>query len=172
MCCSAPTGETAGAWSSWLEPYEGALMEDRYDNQTASSSIRMDATAHRCFPRDLVRVPGGKCRDVVPKCRGRVAHDELHRVSPLDRADADSNDAARFPCGLPRRGARRYREPPSTVARHPGPDPGRRRCIERPDICRAHERAAAARLYLRAWPWRDPGESSLASGQHGTRSSR
>ena len=43
----------------------------------------MDATAHRCFPRDLVRVPGGKCRDVVPKCRGGVAHDEVHYVSLL-----------------------------------------------------------------------------------------
>src|SRR5216683_1267664 len=83
-------------------------MEDRYDNQSASRSIRMDATAHRCFPRDLVRVPGGKCRDVVPKCGRRVAHDEVHCVSPLDRADADSNDAARFSCGLSRRGARRY----------------------------------------------------------------
>src|SRR2546423_1717518 len=86
----------------------------------------MEATAHRCFPRDLVRFPGGKCRDVVPKCGGRVAHDEVHCVSPLDSADADSKDTARFSCGLPRRGARRYREPPSTVARHPGPDPARR----------------------------------------------
>jgi hypothetical protein len=36
-----------------------ALVEDRYDNQPASGSIRMGAAAHRRFPGDLIRVPGG-----------------------------------------------------------------------------------------------------------------
>jgi transmembrane secretion effector len=52
----------------------------------------------------------GKCRDVVPKW-GRVAHDEIHNVSPLDCADADGNDAACFSRWLASRGARRYHEP-------------------------------------------------------------
>jgi hypothetical protein len=40
--------------------------------------------------------PFGKCRDVVPKCGGCVAHDEIHSVSPLDCSDADGDDAACF----------------------------------------------------------------------------
>ena len=81
-------------------------MEDRYDNQPASGSIRIGAAADRCFPCDLVRLPASKCRDVVPKCGGRVAHDEVHHVSPLDRADADGDDFACFSRRLPRRSAR------------------------------------------------------------------
>src|SRR5579863_6368121 len=128
----------------------------------------MDAAAHRCFPCDLVRVPGGKCRDMVPKCGRCAAHDEVHRVSPLDRADADGDGAARFSRGLPRWGARRYREPPPPATRHPGPEPGRCGWVERLDICWPREHTTAARFYICAWPGCDPGESSVASGQHGT----
>ncbi len=28
--------------------------------------------------------PFGQCRDLVPKCGRRVAHDQLHRLSPLE----------------------------------------------------------------------------------------
>src|SRR6266699_2166104 len=48
----------------------------------------------------------------------------------------------------------------------------RRRRTEHPDLYRAHERAPAAGLHLCARPGRDPGESGLASGQRGTRSTR
>ena len=61
--------------------------------------------------------PFGQCRDVVPKCGGRVAHDTVHHICALDRADADGDDFARVSRGLPRRGALRYREPPPVGSR-------------------------------------------------------
>src|SRR5258708_5876307 len=164
MCRSGWTGETTDAQFVTRAVQERAALEERYDNQPARGSIRMGAAADRCLPRHLVRLPGGKCGDVVPKGGWRVAHDEFHRVSPLDRADADGDDAARFSRGLPRWGARRYREPPPPAARHAGSDPGRCRRTQHPDLYRAHERAPVAGLHLRTRPWRDPGESGLASG--------
>jgi hypothetical protein len=82
MCRSDRTGETTDAQFVARAVQERALLEERYDNQPARGSIRMGAAADRCFPRDLVRLPCGKCRHVVPKCGRRVAHDELHRLSP------------------------------------------------------------------------------------------
>src|SRR5579859_1855825 len=80
---------------------------------------------------------------------GAVAHDALHHLSRLDRADADDNDPARIPGGFACRGARRHHEPSPPVARHPGSDPARRRTLP-PDLHRAHERDLAARLHLHA----------------------
>jgi len=147
-------------------------MEDRCDNQPASDFIRVGASSDRCFPRDLVRLPGGQYRDVVSKCGGRVAHDEVYCVSSLDRTHAGGDDLARFSRGLPCRGARRYHEPPPPVARHSGLDPGLRRGTQPLDLGFAHEPTPAARLHLCARPWRDLRESGLASDQHGTRSRR
>jgi hypothetical protein len=103
---------------------------------------------------------------------GRVAHDEVYCVSSLDRAHADGDDVARISRRLARWSARRYREPPPPVARHPEPDSGHSRHVERPNLRRAHERTTVAGLHLYARPGRNPGKSGLASSQRGTRSSR
>src|SRR5258708_6835232 len=164
-------GVTPTGWYDILGLVQ-AFGEDTDGHQRTRDPIRMDAAADHGFSRDLVCVPGGKHRNLVPKCGWHLAHDPIRGVSHLDRAHADSVHGARFARGIARRSSRRYRQPSPPVARHSGPDPGYGCRAERPDLCWTHEQSPAAGFHLCAWPWRDPGEPGLASRQYGTGSSR
>jgi hypothetical protein len=113
-------------------------MEEHFDNQPASGSIRMGAAAHRGFPHHLVRGAFGQYRDVVPECGGVWLMTRFTTSPVLIALMQTATTLPVFLVGLP------------AVA---FADIMNRRA-QRPDLYRVDERAPAARPHLRPRPGR------------------